>query len=132
MKITLCGSIRHIAQLESIGASLQRAGHVVVIPEKSEWEKQNVALPVAEKKNIMRAYFPALESADALLVVNEEKNGIQGYVGANTFLEMAVGFYLNKPIYLLNPVDESRQHGAEEIAAMQPIILNGNLQNIKT
>ena len=48
------------------------------------------------------------------------------YIGGNTFLEMGVAFYLNKPIYLLNIIPEIDYK--EELLGMKPTIINNNLE----
>jgi predicted RNA-binding protein with PUA domain len=65
---------------------------------------------------------------DAILILNLEKNGIKGYIGGNTFLEMGFAHVLNKKIFLLNPISEMGYE--DEIVAMKPVILNGDLDKI--
>jgi predicted RNA-binding protein with PUA domain len=62
------------------------------------------------------------------LVVNEDLNGIKGYIGGNSFLEMGFAHVLNKKIFLLNPISEMGYE--DEIVAMKPVILNGDLDKI--
>ncbi len=62
------------------------------------------------------------------MVCNYPKNDIDGYIGANTLIEMGLAFYLEKPIYLLNPIPEISYK--EEILGMKPIVLNGDLEKI--
>ena len=66
--------------------------------------------------------------ADAALVANFDKNGVVGYIGANTLIEMGVAFYRKKPIYVLNSIPEMSY--TEEILGMQPIVVNGDLAKI--
>jgi hypothetical protein len=63
-----------------------------------------------------------------VLIANFDKNGIENYVGSNTFLEMTTGFLFEKPIYFYNSVP--RQSNYEEILALEPIVLNGDLSKI--
>jgi len=49
--------------------------------------------------DLIRGYFEKIKKHDCLLVVNAEKKGIKGYIGANTLIEMAFAFVLHKPIY---------------------------------
>jgi hypothetical protein len=49
--------------------------------EPSEFEK--------EYPDIYRLYFKRLLVADILFVMNEDRNGVRGYIGAETFAEMA-------------------------------------------
>lgn len=53
-----------------------------------------------------------------------------GYIGGAVLMEMAIAFYLKKPIYILNPIDESSKY-KEELYGMFPKIINGNLSKIK-
>jgi hypothetical protein len=67
---------------------------------KSFWEHEDfevVAYPVPiptetfieDYPQVHNDFFRNLESADVLFVMNEDKNGIYGYLGAESFAEMA-------------------------------------------
>ena len=77
----------------------------------------------------MKRHFEKVAWADAILVSNHDKNGVPGYIEANTLLEMGLAFHLGKPIYLLNGIPEMAYK--EEILGMTPIVINGNLSLIK-
>jgi len=81
----------------------------------------------------MREHFEKIRKSDAILVVNKAKRGIENYIGGNTFAEIMVAFFLNKKIFLLNPIPEHERLNAfrEEIEGVNPIVLNGNLDDIK-
>jgi len=154
MKITLCGSIGFYKDIESIRDQLLSLGHQVKIPELSldspkEYggeKKINFvkhieenggmdAFPVGHeiwslKEAAIRDHYEKIDWADAILVINQEKRGIAGYVGGNTLIEIGVAFYLRKPIYILNPVSSELSY-KQEILGMKPILLNGNLELIK-
>ena len=77
----------------------------------------------------MRKHLAEVEKGQAILVVNNEKNGIKNYIGANVLIEMSLAFYLKKSIFLLNEVpDESKF--TEEILGMEPISLHGKLDKL--
>ena len=61
---------------------------------------------------------------------NYKKKGIKGYIGGNVLMEMAVAFFLEKPIYILNAASK-KSALYEEVMAIQPRFLKGNLNNIK-
>jgi hypothetical protein len=61
-------------------------------------------------------------------VLNHEKNGIVGYIGGNTLIEMGVAFYLGKKIYLYDPIPEMSY--TEEILGMKPTVIDGDLSRI--
>jgi hypothetical protein len=46
-------------------------------------------------------------------------------VGSNSFLEMGAAFVYGKPVFLLGGVPE--QDNREEILALEPVMLNGDL-----
>ena len=71
-----------------------------------------------------------MAKGDVVLVLNYEKNGRPGYIGGAVPAEMAIGLFLGKKIYILNPIDEEVSY-KEEILCMLPVILNGDLTKIK-
>ena len=82
------------------------------------------------KAFLMRNHFNKVVKADAMLVVNLEKNGVEGYIGGNTLMEMAIGFYLRKPIFILNKISGGCLF-YEEILGMKPIFLHSDLTKIR-
>ena len=77
----------------------------------------------------MRAHFKKVVDSDAILVLNYEKRGIQGYIGGNGLMEMGIAFHYRKPIYILNAASKDLPF-YEEIMGMQPVLLNGDLEKI--
>ena len=82
-----------------------------------------------EKSIASRAHFDRIANKDneIVLVVNETKNGIDNYIGPNSFAEIAFGFYFKKKVYLLNDIYENYK---DELLGWKVIPLNGNLENI--
>jgi hypothetical protein len=78
--------------------------------------------------DLIKRYYEIIKNSDAVLVVNMDKKGIENYIGGNTLIEMAFAHVLDKKIFLLNPIPEISYK--DEIMAMQPVILNGNLDGI--
>lgn len=146
MKITLCGSIAFIDAMSALKTRLELMGHTVQMPPLQIENDQGHMIPVLEyykkrkaaskddrwiwdtKSRCTRDHFNKVVSGDAILVLNHEKNGIAGYVGPNTLLEMGVAFHFQKKIFLLNPIPE--MHYTEEIIGLQPLILEGDLGQI--
>ena len=146
MKITICGSIAFFKQMQEIKKQLENAGHIVEIPPVNIKDEQNKPIPIQEYYNIrkkeikseswvwerkqeaMRKHFNKVAWAEGVLVLNYTKNNIEGYVGANTLIEMGLAFHLNKKIYLLNPVPELSYK--EEILGMHPTVTNGDISLI--
>jgi nucleoside 2-deoxyribosyltransferase len=124
-------------KIVEIKNKLEEMGHNVHTPPNTEkyvngsMKKENSSESTKHKieKDLIRMYFKWISERDVVLVVNEDKNEIKNYVGGNAFLEMGFAHILNKPIYLLNPIPDVSY--ADEIRAMQPIVINGDLALIK-
>lgn len=84
-----------------------------------------------KKQALMDEHFEKVKKADAILVVNNEKHGISGYIGGNGLMEMAVAHLYKKPIYVLNDISDTLSF-AEEVYGLHPIFLKGNLENMST
>jgi len=146
MKITLCGSIAFYDEMKEIQEKLEALGHEVDLPPSEVPDENGVMMPVkkyyeirklAEKEKgggdswiwdlksvAIMNHFNKVAWADVILVNNYTKNNIPNYIGANTFLEMGLAFYLGKKIYLLNPIPEVSYK--EEILGMKPVVINNN------
>ena len=74
-------------------------------------------------------YFEEIKKTDAILVINKDKNNIKNYIGGNSLIEIAFAHVLNKKVFLLNPVPQMDY--SDEIEAMKPVILNGDLSKIR-
>lgn len=120
-KIVLCGSKKFIPKFFELEQELKSNGHEVVVPREFI-----VDIP---KKEASILHFSEIEKddVDALLIVNESKNGLENYIGANGFAELAFGFYKKKKVFLLNGVYEPY---AEEIVAWEVIPLQGDLKKL--
>ncbi len=141
MKITLCGSIEFTEDMKDIADRLKKTGHEVIIPltakriidgsltlEEFKNEKKKEKRKIDD--DVIKLHFKKIGESDAVLVINNEKKGIEGYIGGNTFLEIGFAHVLSKKIFLLNPIPDI--HYSDEIKAMQPIILDKDLDKIKT
>jgi len=137
MKVIVCSSISAINEVLQVKKELEKMGHSVEIPEgmKNEYlvGRTNVSTPEKVedkiKFDVIKSYYEKIKLADAVLIVNPPKNGIKGYIGGNTLIEIAFGYVFNKKIYCLYPIQELPY--TPEILAMKPIVLNGDLENIK-
>jgi hypothetical protein len=146
MKIILCASIAFNQRMIEVEEELKKFGHEVVRPIEFVKDAAGKEITTAEfytirhsagadanwvwkqKAMAMHEHFEKVVWAEAILVVNEEKNSIPGYVGANTLMEMALAFHLQKPIFLLRAIPEMSY--SEEIRGMLPIVLDGDLTQI--
>jgi diphthamide synthase subunit DPH2 len=143
MKIAICGSIEFTPKIKEVAGVLTEHGHEVDIPLTSQRIK-NGELTLEEfkkekqrngdgafrkiKGDLIKRHYEIIKKSDAVLILNSEKDGVANYIGGNTFLEMGFAHVLNKKIFLLNPIPEISYK--DEIIAMQPIVLAGDLTKI--
>jgi hypothetical protein len=154
MKITLCGSIGFYKEMEAARDELFKYGHDVKIPELAlevpqefgggkkvyfgQYIEQNGGIDAFDpehkiwdlKEGAINDHYQKIDWCDAILVINHEKRGIQGYIGGNTLIEIGVAFYLKKKIFIYNPVSSELTY-KQEIMGMKPAILNGDLSKIQ-
>jgi predicted RNA-binding protein with PUA domain len=137
MKIVICGSMTFAKEMVVTEIELQKRGYEVVLPK---FTREYTGMDTSEivhnesvvnkiKHGLIRYYFEEIKRGDAVLVLNGERHGIKNYIGGNSFLEMGFAHVLNKKIFLLNQIPEIGYK--DEIMAMQPIVLNGDLSEIK-
>ena len=137
MKIAICASVTFSKKIVEIRDRLKILGHDVIIPENVEDyakadRKPETWQELADKKiegNLIQEYFEEIGGSDAVLVLNYLKNGIENYIGGNSFLEMGFAHVQSKPIFLLNPIPKMQY--TDEIIAMKPSVINGELALIK-
>lgn len=144
MKIVICGSIIFTPKIKEVADYLIEKGYEVELPitsqriingeltlEEFENEQKSSEEGASRKirDDVIRRYYDIIKESDALFVVNLEKKGIANYIGGNTFLEMGFAHVLGKKIYLHNDIPDLSY--TDEIKAMQPIALKGDLSKIK-
>ncbi len=141
MKITICASAKFAKEMVKVKEILKERGHEVLLPEMAEsfatgkinlddFKGGRTDADFKKKYDLVRKHFEEVARGDVVLVLNYDRDeNNKNYIGGNTFAEMAIAFYLKKPIYLLNPMPEYVTY-AEEIKSMDPIILNGDLERI--
>ena len=121
INIVLCGSMKVKDKIIEISNELEKMGYNVLLPVE--------CMQGLEKVIASRAHFDRISSPDnqAILIVNVTKNGIENYIGPNSFAEIAFGFYFNKKVFLLNDIYEPYK---DEIIGWNIKCLNGDLSKI--
>lgn len=143
MKITICASAFFTKECYEIKKKLEEKNHLVFIwPQEVEANGNTVSMEdyhamrknnltedlLKLKKSLVDEHIERIKNSDAALVLNFDKKGIKNYIGGNTFLEMGFAYVLGKKIFLLNPIPDISYR--EEIEAMMPVILYGDLSKI--
>lgn len=108
-------------KIMEVASYLQAHGYNVLLPEECIQGKP--------KAISYRAHFNRIidKSNEIILVVNDTKNGIDNYIGPNTFAEIAFAFHFNKKIYLLNDIYRPYE---DELIGWNVLCLKGNLDNL--
>ena len=137
--ITICSSADFYRKVIALQTILEKHGYHVIVPLTATrmkasgdydashyrlWLKDEDHYP--KKTALIREHFREVERADVVLVVNETKHGQANYIGGNVLLEMGLGFYLGKPIYVLNDIPKESNH-REEIIALGAKPLKGDM-----
>jgi len=144
MKITICSSAFFARESYELKKKLEEEGHVVFIYPK-EVEISGRSVPIEEfyemrkkeltegllevKARLIEEHIKRIERSDAILVLNLDKRGKEGYIGGNTFMEIAIAFYLSKKIFLWKEPSKDLPY-YEEIMAMKPIIIRGDVKKV--
>jgi len=119
-------------EISELSTSLSNQGVVVYAPIKEgsgvDYELLNDEDKATTKQGYLDKHIEKIKKSDAILVANYTKNSAENYIGANTFLEMAFAYILDKKIFILNSIPE--QPNKVEILGMKPIVLNGDISKI--
>lgn len=108
--------IESIAELKVVLPELTRYQHI-----RDEQGDDKTFTKI--KNRLTKDNMNNVEKCDCLLILNYSHRGIDNYIGGNSFLEMIVAFYLNKPIYLLNDIPENMMY-TEEIKSLYPRVVH--------
>lgn len=120
--IVLCGSMKVKDKIIDIAKKLEGMGYNVLLPIEC---MQGVKKIIASRAHLNRVIN---KENEIILIVNETKNGIENYIGPNSFAEISFGFYYNKRVYLLNDIYEPYK---DELVGWSVIPLKGKLEDIK-
>jgi len=133
MKIAICSSMAFAKEMIITKKKLEKLGHSVVVQEDVELHANGTIKEEDKWRKLdidpLKVYYEEIKKSDAVIVINLDKNNIKNYIGGNTLIEMAFAYVLGKKIFLLNSCPEMSY--SDEIEAMKPIIIKGDLSRIK-
>ena len=145
MRITACSSAFFTKETYEIKKKLEEKGHeVFVYPSEVEVDGKTVRVEdyyrmrkndltpdlLKIKTQLIDKHIKKIKNSDAILVLNFDKGGEAGYIGGNTFLEMAIAYFLDKKIFSWKKPSENLPY-FEEVAALNPIIIEEDLEKIR-
>jgi len=125
MKITLCSSAKFFEKLWDIKKSLEEIGHEVLLPSMKDFHHLGEDSLAKIQYDLIYEHFQKIDQSHAVYVANYDKNGIAGYIGGNSFLEMGLAFYRKIPIFLLNDIPQQVSY-REELIALKPVVVGEN------
>ena len=120
-RVVLCGSMKVKDKIIEISKKLEEMGYEALLPVECI---QGLDKIIASRAHMDRVADPQNE---IILIVNASKNGIENYIGANSFAEIAFGFYFKKKVYLLNDIYEPYK---DELIGWNVIPLKGDLSKL--
>lgn len=137
--IFLCSSMNFYKAVVEIEEKLLAKGWTVNIPVSAQIMKKSGDFEVANFKEVItrekkaefiHKNFDKIAEGDAILVVNNKKNGVNGYIGANVLMEIALAFYFKKKIYVWNPIPKDAAY-EEEFLSFSVTVINQDLDLVK-
>jgi hypothetical protein len=136
MRIGIIGSMQYTEKMLEVRDSLIQLGHEAFVTKlheafigKSDEEKERIKIHQKNNMDAIREFWNAMQGADAVLVLNLDKNGIRNYIGGNTLMEIGFAHVLKQKIFLYNPIPDIPYYKTE-IEAVKPVIINGDLSRI--
>jgi hypothetical protein len=130
MKIGVVGSMHFTEKMLEARDRLIEMGHEAFVTslapphvDKSDEEKETLKKHQQMHEDAIRDFWREMQGADAILVMNFDRNGIKNYIGGNTFLEMGFAHVLNQRIFLLNPIPDIPYY-RNELEAMRPVVID--------
>lgn len=119
--IFIAGSMSFYESILWVKDRLLKAGFGVVYPINFEIDT-NKECTLELKSNVEKHLMDAIKNCSAILVVNKKKNGVDGYIGGATFMEMTFAFKNNISIFVMKDIPESLPY-YDEIKMMKPTVL---------
>ncbi|MFZ2189684.1 MAG: hypothetical protein WAV48_02800 [Candidatus Magasanikiibacteriota bacterium] len=136
MKIGIVGSMQFTDKMVEYRNKLSELGHEAFLTNlhktmigKTAEEIEDIKLYQKHNDDAIREFWNMMQGADAILVLNFDKNNIENYIGGNTLMEIGFAHVLNQKIFLLNPIPKM-PYCESEIEAVKPTIIYGDLQKI--
>ena len=136
MKIGLIGSLKFADKMVEYKTKLKELGHDAFHTDlhepfigKTDDEIKAIKLHQKNYVDAIKEFWNKMQGADAVLVLNFDKNGIKNYVGGNTLMEIGFAHVLNQKIFMLNKIPDM-PYCKDEIEAVKPLIIDGDLAKI--
>lgn len=137
MRIGIIASMQFTEKMVEVRDRLKEMGHDAFVTRlhepflgKSDEEKERIKLHQKNNCDAIREFWRMMQGADAVLVLNLDKNGVRNYIGGNTLMEIGFAHVLDQKIFLWNPIPDIPFYQTE-IEAVKPVIIHGDLEKIR-
>jgi non-canonical (house-cleaning) NTP pyrophosphatase len=134
--ITICGSMRFATEMIRTKEALEDlsfSAHIPSIADPHDAVHESGSDQEAIKRKIdhdfIRKHYALITQSEAILVLNHPKDGVNGYIGGNTLMEIGFAHTLHRQIFLWADPDPTSAYLAE-IQGTQPIVIHGDLARI--
>ncbi len=129
MRIALCSSARFFDRLPAIKKALEEMSYEVFLPSMKDFHHLEETAYAKIQYDLIRDHFKKVGQSDAIYVANFDKDGVKGYIGPNSFLEMGKAFDMGIPIFLMKEVPAQSPY-RQELIALQPIVIGENWKTL--
>jgi len=129
------GSMFFAKEMKEAKSVLESLGFEVFVPIDTDHVIEDPAkktdVKFMKELGVGRGDAELVARADAFIILNYPKHGIDGYIGPGAYRDLSVAWWLNKKIFFLFPYDENQNNQKYEMLGFNPIILGGNINEIK-
>lgn len=123
------------AEMDNAKKLLERLGYEVFVPLDTYYVMEDPAkktdMKFLKELGVGRGDAELVAKADAFIILNYPKHGIDGYIGPGAYRDLSVAWWLRKMVFFLFPYDENQNNHKYEMLGFEPIILDGDIENIK-
>lgn len=134
-KIMVGGSMAFAKEMDSAKNLLEQMGYEVFVPLDTYHVMDDPAkktdVTFLKELGVGRGDAELVAKADAFIILNYPKHGIDGYIGPGAYRDLSIAWWLKKIIFFLFPYDENQNNHKYEMLGFEPIILDGEIKNIK-
>ena len=134
-KIMIGGSMTFAAEMNNAKKLLERLDYEVFVPLDTYHVMEDPAkktdMKFLKELGVGRGDAELVATTDAFIILNYPKHGIDGYIGPGAYRDLSVAWWLRKMVFFLFPYDENQNNHKYEMLGFEPIILDGDIKNIK-
>lgn len=134
-KVMIGGSMTFAKEMKETKKVLEGMGYEVFVPLDTEHviedPDKKTDIQFMKELGVGRRDAELVAKSDAFVILNHPKHGVDGYIGPGACRDLSVAWWLKKKIFFLFPYDESQNNHKYEMLGFNPIILEGDIKNIK-